>query len=282
MESIPLSESLTDSEFHIHPKPYQPNLSRILFFFLCANLTTFVFTVLPVLVTFPYFSSLYDYYGVNDIIRLLEPIIILPLTLLIIVESGFVHRYESRESIIIVTLFGIFSGIYQQGAGFHSTSIMFKNLVRNYYDGLENPDAKLLEIINVIRNLWEHLISHYWYAIGGILISFLNAYVYREFSVAKFNKSHISMWLGNVLLYGLTVGAVAVQFVGGSVVALVLTVGYGGILGYWLWARMKGSMFWRIRYPVIQYYFWAYVIGLLITVGWMAKNGLKNREEAGK
>jgi len=182
-------------------------------------------------------------------------------------------------------LFMISAAIYQQGAGFHSAANMFKHPVEEVIT--VHPEAataypELKEIYSWMRDLWEHKISHYMYAVGGILISFLQAYVYRHVNAPRFNN-HIdrALWCATTLLYGLIIGSVAIEFPMGSVVALVLILVYGfGILGTFLW-RIGGGWIWGKRY-VLQYFVWSYAVGLIIVIAWMIKaKGIGNREDAG-
>ncbi|KAJ3298015.1 hypothetical protein HK104_011239 [Borealophlyctis nickersoniae] len=264
-----------------------PSRRRVLALLLAANAVTFIFTLVPVLVNMKGFYR-GEWYGGNDIIRLLEPIVVLPINFAILYESGIFAGHPSekrREPIVVAALFMIFAAIYQQGAGFHSAANMFKHSVEQFAEdhpevAAQYPDLK--DIYSWMRDTWEHVISHYMYAAGGIATAFVFAYVYRNVEAPAFdNWKDRTLWILATVLYGLTIGSVAIEFPKGSIVALVLILVYGfGILGTVLW-RKGGALVWGRRY-VLQYYVMSYIIGLVIVIGWIIyAKGFNNREESG-
>ncbi|KAJ3052990.1 hypothetical protein HK097_005256 [Rhizophlyctis rosea] len=317
LDTFPSSSSHTAKDpftYTSYPAPVTRR-RRILSLFLLSNFITLVFTVFPVLVDLPNVRRDGWYVG-NDIIRLLEPIVVFPLQFAILYESGIFwsvpkgrHRgmfgvnfdlsvrvalqplskilnaFDTPEPLIIATLFMVASAIYQQGAGFHSASVMYKHTVEVLVD--RHPEItttypEINAIYSYIRNLWQHIIAHYMYAIGGILQSFIFAYVYRDVSHPSFdNAKDRTLWILATILYGLTVGAVAINFPYGSAVALVLILVWGfGFVGGYLW-RIGGGRVWGKRF-VLQYYLASYCIGLVIVIGWIIHaKGFKNREETG-
>ncbi len=67
------------------------NVQRIFSLFLGLNLATLVLTVIPVVTSLPSLRSDGWYTG-DDIIRLAEPLITLPLSFLILWEAPLIHR----------------------------------------------------------------------------------------------------------------------------------------------------------------------------------------------
>lgn len=270
-ERIPLQQLDSTNELLQSQSEKNQTSFYLLSLFLGINIVTLMLTVLPVLVTLPSISSFNSYYSLNDVIRLLEPIVILTLHLLLFSAT--------QTSNILKVAFGLSMALYQQGAGFHSSSNMFKNLVRNTLES--TPDVA--QIIWIMRDEWEHIISHYMYAVGGILLSFIYVFIFKDFSVVKLSPRELSLWILAVLSYGLIIGSVAIQFVKGSIVALALILIWGfGIVGGLLWKRLQRNLFKIIRFPVLQYYLASYALALVITVGWMAKYGTKNRDDVAK
>jgi hypothetical protein len=157
---------------------------------------------------------------------------------------------------------------------------MFKNSVKTAI--VSHPDSTILsDVYSWMRDDWEHLISHYMYASGGILLSFVYAFSFRNFVIeTKLTNKHKLLWIFAAIIYGLTIGSIAVQFIKGSIVSLILCIGYGfGILGTFLY-KSEGNK-WNIigRRIVIQYYILSYLIGLLITICWICAKGFKSRNE---
>ena len=161
---------------------------------------------------------------------------------------------------------------------------MFKHSIDTLRDDPNAVDAYPIidDIHSWMRNDWEHLISHYMYAAGGILLSFLFAFLYRDFSVPDGIRSDFkacAIWVSASISYAIVIGSVAIQFIRGSIVALVLIIVYGfGVLGTFLF-RYESRPFLYGSRLVIQFYMMSYAFALVIVVGWMAKNGLASRNQ---
>ncbi|RKO87335.1 hypothetical protein BDK51DRAFT_17426 [Blyttiomyces helicus] len=265
----------------------QPNPRTVLLLLLAGNLFTLVFTVFPVLVNLPDIRQ--GYYDGNDIIRLLEPLVSTPLAFALFLESGILDNALTNRGAygaMLVSFFMFATALYGQGAGFHSAANMFKHPVKDLIDNNPtNPDVETLtDIYSWMRDTWEHIIAHYMYAVGGILQSFTYAYIFRNIDLGPDGlKSRLdrSLWIAAAVFYGLIVGGVAIEFPKGSIVALLLTIGYGaGVLGTYVW-RMGGMFTWGRRL-VLQYFLMAYSLGFVIVIGWIIHaKGFGNREETG-
>ena len=81
--------------------------------------------------------------------------------------------------------------------------------------------------------------------------------------------------------YGITIGAVSVQFIGGSQAAIVFVPVWAfGVLGSFLWRQKRSFAFLRTwgEWPVIQLYLGAYSVGLAIVIVWTLRaKGFKSR-----
>ncbi|KAI9104782.1 hypothetical protein DFS34DRAFT_213072 [Phlyctochytrium arcticum] len=261
-----------------------PNTTRVLSLLVITSLATLVFTVVPVLVELPAIRA--PWYVGNDILRLLEPIVAMPLYFLVVLESGvFGHPSVSLRYRVGVALM-ISAAIYQQGAGFHSASNMYKHPLDDFME--KNPDLVATypffnEFRDWIRNIWQHDISHYMYALGGILMSMVIAYVYRNANVV-FTGWQRFLWFISVLLYTIIITAIAIEFPKGPLVAYILIGVYGvGTLGTYLLRREGWKLAFKLgRRYVVQMYLAAYVLAAVLVSTWVGyAKGLKNREEAG-
>jgi hypothetical protein len=148
---------------------------RLGWLFLISNLFVLLFSSLPVLVKLPDFY--YTWFGLADVIRILEPLVALPFQLLIFIETG-VLKYDiefglSKSNIVYVIVFSVAVSCYQQGAGLHSGAAMFKDAVETVKDleGAVEQFPILENIYEYIRDVWQHLIAHYIYASGGIILA---------------------------------------------------------------------------------------------------------------
>lgn len=244
-----------------------PSAVTTLVLLLLLNVSTLVLTVLPATTTghrfrthvFSWMSPTgiaFDvptvFYAVDDILRLLEPIINTPLYILVFVNSGvlsvhtlpvfrslfsglssswwrLLHRrrttsqkdfqmnaasaaivqgagfpYAAEQTFLLV-LFGFSLALYNQGAGFHSASTMFKGPMKELYEAFtqtrgfgyvalmdSNDYSFLIQVLGTMvdwtRNTWEHLIAHYWYAVGGLVLGLCNVIAYDSVVFAEDNN----------------------------------------------------------------------------------------------
>ncbi|KAJ1344843.1 hypothetical protein BSLG_000358 [Batrachochytrium salamandrivorans] len=235
---------------------------------LTSTIITLFFVTFTIFATLPNIPTRRPgWYVGNDILRLLEPIVSLPFQFFILLESGIFQRRLNLGNTIAIVVFMVAAALYQQGAGLHTASIMFKHTIQTAVDDADAGSLLplLLEIKSWIRDLWEHIISHYMYAIGGIIVSFVNAYVFRHYTVpVEVSRSRLFrlVWVANTFFYGLIVGAVAIQFPKGSIVALCLITIYGFmILGSFLYYRGYLTLNKLGSLPVLQSYFGSYIVG---------------------
>ena len=170
------------------------------------------------------------------------------------------------------------------GAGFHSAS----NMLKNAFETLLTTSAPatypiIKEIYIWTRDTWEHLISHYLYAAGGILLAGLYAVLFSRFIIKDGIKDFWTrvMWIIAAIEYGVIIGAVAVQFPSGSIVAFCL-IGLWGYLacGLMLWNSGGLKAFTVFGYcTVLQYFIAAYSVALVIVVVWVGISGFTSKNQ---
>ncbi|KAI8821318.1 uncharacterized protein EV422DRAFT_37713 [Fimicolochytrium jonesii] len=283
--SIPLQPRPSDSYSDKAPVTSSP--TSVLWLLLASNICTLLFTIVPVLLDFPALKGPQWYVG-DDVVRLVEPFVAVPLMFALVLESGVFATGSRRAQYTISTLFMLAATLYTTGAAFHSAAAMFKHPLADFI--LTHADLVvaypfLTDLLLWIRTTWEHNVSHYMYAAGGMCMSFVVAYVYRDVNAHDgFGVVQRTVWAAAAVIYGLIIGSVAIEFPMGSLVALILILGYGfGILATFLYRRegFRGMFRWGRRY-VVQYYVMSYCIGLVIVVAWMVHaKGFRNREEIG-
>lgn len=258
--------------------------------FLAGNLITFILTVIPVAVSkMPLLSA--PFYSVSDLLRFLEPVLSAPFQLWLLllgIRQQVVDPLSTRRKTndndllqmgILVSLFAVCWSIYQQGAGFHSAANLFKNVVEdaiivanstsNGNPALGTP-VSYLDVYSYLRNEWEHLIAHYMYAAGAIAMSFIYAFIYRDYNPPSslFKLPERILFGITVFIYTLIIGSVAIEFPSGSIVSLVLifVFGFGTCGGYLLIMTTDTNLPSRIinvvtsptSRPVLKYYLYSY------------------------
>ncbi|KAH6601293.1 hypothetical protein BASA61_002063 [Batrachochytrium salamandrivorans] len=139
---------------------------------LTSTIITLFFVTFTIFATLPNIPTRRPgWYVGNDILRLLEPIVTLPFQFFILLESGIFQRRLNLGNTIAIVVFMVAAALYQQGAGLHTASIMFKHTIQTAVDDADAGSLLplLLEIKSWIRDLWEHIISHYIFPKGSIV-----------------------------------------------------------------------------------------------------------------
>ena len=240
----------------VAPRPQRVNGVLVLTLMLVQSLWTLLLTAVPVAVkgvgvtSAPYLT----WYSSSDVMRLVEPIVTLPLSFWILWESGALWSHATccqsgtyvamvaidqhvsghgsegagagtqqhgsqdrqqrdsqppcRRPLIVALVFMLGGALYEQGAAFHSAAVMFKHPVEDLmlagWKSLTPEEDNLLGDLYVwIRTTWEHAISHYLYAVGGVIISFTFQYAYRDWRVegGLASARERALWVANWLVY---------------------------------------------------------------------------------
>ncbi|KAJ3163094.1 hypothetical protein HDU86_002263 [Geranomyces michiganensis] len=256
--------------------------TRTLSLLLATSIVTLFFTVVPVLAELPNIKGVY--YGWNDVLRFLEPVLALPFYFALLHASRVLCKRTGLKTGI---LFMLSASIYAQGAAFHSAAVMFKHPFKAYMDA--NPDLVTTdpffgEFYYWTRTVWEHAVSHYLYAAGGILMSVILAWSFRHQSEqpGRWRAPTRALWAVSVLAYGLIIGAVAIEFPRGSIVALLLCVAWIAGAGAFLVRQEGKHAFVLGNRFVVQYYIASYAVALVIVLAWTVHvKGFGNREDSG-
>ncbi|RYY79881.1 hypothetical protein EON63_16980 [archaeon] len=229
-----------------------------------------------------------DYYTGNDVIRLIEPIGGTMLNFLVFYHSGIFKHDVYKRNFTCICLFILAAAVYNQGAGFHSCSNMFKNAMQAYDDDNFTNSSNFNELEYYVRTVWEHIVSHYIYAGGYVCMNLCQLYAYKNVRAPILGlpcraKAYLIVSSG---LYGLLVAAVAINFPSGLIVGLVYTIvlGIGGIGGYmchqYIYRNDQQVGVFGAR-PVVHHFFLGCVVGLVLILIWIAlQGGFKTRSEA--
>ncbi|RUS25981.1 hypothetical protein BC938DRAFT_471393 [Jimgerdemannia flammicorona] len=255
--------------------------------FTCA-IAMLLFTALPVVVNFP---NVTEWFSGDTLFRLFDPLVTLPLNWFVLAQAevmvyGGIPRFWGTltERTVISLLFLVGAAIYVQGHGIHLASAMFKHPIENFNDA--HPDLVLqypvlYDIYLDMEDLWEHKVAHYMYAFGGMWMSWCVCLAYRSQEHPRVSgPTTLSLWIGGIIVYGLLLAGVAIEFPYGLYVGLVYVIVFGAVLGTTL-LRRGAFVFWsRGRAMVLQFYFDACCVALIVIVAWIAKYGLINRKAA--
>lgn len=267
--------------------PYRSILTLIL----VSNLWTLILTTIPIVTDLPpdNYYTYTNWYTGSDIIRLLEPIGGTVLNFIIFYRSGiFKHVDHNSHSRAAVLVFLLGLGIYSQGAGFHSASCMYKSAMESFDDDLVADNDKFKDLIYYARTIWEHIVSHYLYAIGMGIMNAAQTYAYRDTKAPQLGltKTGKALMFASSLVYGVLIGGTAINFPSGIIVLLayVVTVGFGvmgGYIFYEYYYKRDTSVLSLGGRPVLHHFMLGYLWALIIIIAWIiAVGGIKTRTQA--
>ncbi|KAG2185039.1 hypothetical protein INT43_000952 [Umbelopsis isabellina] len=255
-------------------------------------LAMLLLTTIPVVATIPDFSV---WFSGDALWRLFDPLITLPLNLSIVMQAevfhtGGKHRFFGAwsERSFALIIWAIGAGIYVQGHGIHLAAAMFKHPIQQF--NLDNLDLVaqypiLNEMYLNMEDLWEHKIAHYMYAFGGMWMSWVQLFLYRNQVHGPLSLFTKIIWIIGTILYGVLLAGVAIEFPDGLYVGLVYTIVIGTICILIITLKAnglrRGGILTMGQRMVIQYYLGACVIGLVVVIAWIAKYGFQNRKAAG-
>ncbi|KAL1917040.1 uncharacterized protein VTP21DRAFT_5238 [Calcarisporiella thermophila] len=269
------------------PPQYNTN-TTILVLLIASSLSMLIFTVIPVIVKFPYITS---WFASSAVYRFIDPLVTLPLNYFLLVNSEvFLHNVYGKKRFLglseknfIALLFMMSAAIYVQFHGVHTASAMFKHPVEQFND--DHPELVqqfpvLYDIYLWMEDIWEHKIAHYLYAFGGACMIACQLYAYRAQVHQRLTGGQTALWGLAVLIYALIVAGVAIEFPGGQIVGLVYSALMAVVIG--LYTYLSGGLFTRGRRLVLQTLLMAYILAFVIVVIYtIAVGGFKNRKSAG-
>ncbi|CAG8788263.1 22977_t:CDS:2, partial [Racocetra persica] len=203
----------------------------------------------------------------------IEPIVSLPLNYFILASS---HVFDNDNKPFVWGLsergflnlwFMIGAAFYAQGAGMHSTAILAKHWLQDLID--ENPQVvasypAVNDMLYYFQTTLEHVIGHYMYAFGSVIISWSHLFAYRHQIHKEIQSKR----------------GVAIEFPKGTIVGLAYVLIIGIPLGIYLFKT--GDLLTKGKRLVLQSYLIGYIIGFIIIIIWViAVGGFNDRKSAG-
>jgi hypothetical protein len=260
-----------DDSQYLTPTP-PPSRTKVLSLISLSSTFLLAFIVLPVVIPDEktYFS--FPRYGLNDLLRTLDPFINFPIIYLIFVSS------RPAASMLVSFLFAISTAIYITGSVAHTTSAMFKHSVEEIQNSLAPTTvASVTETYDYIRNVWEHIVGHYLYAGGMLCLLALTIAVHYHATYPALSLFQGWMMVYSATLSGLLYALVATQLPYAPLIGIVIYGGVCAALGFLMWKEGElGLRRWASR-PVPQLYFMATGLACVITIVWTAVKGIKGR-----
>lgn len=265
----------------------------ILWIQLFANLWTLLLVLLPVVTTLPpanYYSNHNNWFGGDDVARIIEPFIGFPLYFYIFMDG----YNKSKHSHIILICFGIASVLYIQGAGLHTASNMFKNALETVLETVyinENDNncdlTNLTDLYYWMRTIWEHNISHYMYASGLAIIFVLQAYVYKtQFIINESIQKIRYLVFSTAIIRGLLIASACIEFPFGTIVGYVYLICTIFWSIYTIYTNpIHHDINWKKEFikpesrPIWMSFTLSYMIAFTILIFWTCIFGFKSRSQ---
>jgi hypothetical protein len=284
--SIEIGFSDSFSSTNGSPQLVDNSHRNILLLFLASYSWTLILTGIPL--GFDLGPDYYKYrhwYTSDDVMRFVEPVGGLILNFGVLYKSGVFRKELDFSQGLWVAFFFFGAALYEQGAGFHSAANMFKNGL----DTIDYDDTKMADMFYWMRTVWEHIISHYIYAVGYAIMTGVQLYFYREYKSGQhgLTTQNKALLVSTSFVYSLLIAGVAADFPSGILVGLLYLVLYGFItVGGWMFYeyRYKGEtkMFTFGSRPIVHHFLLSYVFAFIMILIYIAcVGGMKSRSEAG-
>eukprot|EP01034_Spumella_vulgaris_P025187 gene25187-31617_t len=150
-------------------------------------------------------------------------------------------------------------------------------------------DRDMKDLYFWMRTIWEHIISHYIYAVGYGVMTGVQCYHYREYKAPQngLDRGSRVILVCASLTFALLIAGVAADFQSGLIVAILYLVLYG-------FCVVGGYVFYVYHYlddktvvvfgsrPILHHFLLSYVIAFVLVILYIASvGGLKDRSEAG-
>ena len=253
----------------LHP-PSRPKLLLLS----CLSSTFFlIFILLPVVI--PDQRTQFDFprFGLNDLLRILDPFINFPILYLLFSSA------RPAPSKTLSILFALSSVLFIFGSTAHTMSTLLKHSIQQIRlaQGASRIPA-VEEAYDYTRNVWEHIVSHYMYAAGIFFVSVLIVIVHFRASYPP-----VSILRGWLLAYsgifsGILYALVSTQLpyaplIGIPVFAFVTTT-----IVFFLWKEGDLGFSRCATRPIPQIYGLGTALALILTIVWTAMKGIKGRD----
>jgi hypothetical protein len=252
----------------VHP-PSRPKLVLLS----CLSSTFFlIFIALPVVIPDDRTQIDFPRFGLNDLLRILDPFINFPILYLLFTSA------RPAPSNTMMILFALSSVLFIFGSTAHTMSAMIKHSIEQIMvaEGASEIPA-VGAAYDYTRNVWEHIIGHYMYAAGIFFASVLIVVVHFRASYPPTSILRGWMLIYSGILSGLLYALVSTQLpyaplIGIGVFGLVTVV-----ITFFLWKEGDVGIRRCATRPIPQIYALSTALALILTIVWTAIKGIKGR-----
>ena len=252
----------------LHP----PSRPKLLLLSSLSSTSFLTFILLPVVI--PDKQTQFDFprFGLNDLLRILDPFVNFPILYLLFTSA------RPAPSKTLTILFMLSSVLFIFGSTAHTMSALLKHSIEQIkLAGGASKIPAVEEAYDYTRNVWEHIVSHYMYAAGIFFASVLIVIVHFRASYPP-----VPILRGWVLAYsgalsGILYALVSTQLpyaplIGIAIFALVTTT-----IVFFLWKEGDLGFGRCATRPIPQIYALSTTLALILTIVWTAAEGIKGR-----
>lgn len=268
-------ESVDDLGFDdtlIMPTIHPPSRPRLILLSSLSSTFFLLFLLLPVVIPENRTQFVSPKFGLDDLLRILDPFINFPI-LYLLFDSA-----RPRPSRAMTALFAFSSVLYIFGSTAHTMSALLKHSIQQI---MVAPGASSIpaveEAYDYTRNVWEHVIGHYTYAAGVFFASVLIVIVHFRPSYPPVPILRGWMLAYSGILSGILYALVSTQLPFAPLIGIAVFGSVAATIFFLLWR--EGDLGFRrcATRPIPQIYALSTTLAFILTVVWTAIKGIKGR-----
>ena len=252
----------------LHP-PSRPKLVLIS----CLSSTCFLlFILLPVVIPEDHTEFDPPRFGLNDLLRIVDPFINFPLLYLLFTSA------RPTPSKTVMILFAFSSTLYIFGSTAHTMSALLKHSIEAIRESAGASEIPAVEAAyDYTRNIWEHIIGHYMYAAGIFFASILIVLVHFRASYPPVSILRGWMLAYSGILSGILYALVSTQLPYAPLIGIAVFSSVTATIIFFLWKEGDLGVGRCATRPIPQIYALSTSLAFILTVIWTAIKGIKGR-----
>ena len=261
-----------DDTLLMAPTLHPPSRPKIVLLSCLSSTLFLLLLLLPVVIPEDRTQIDFPRFGLDDLLRILDPFINYPI-LYLLFDSA-----RPAPSRTLTVLFALSSVLYIFGSTAHTMSALLKHSIEQIR---VSQGASMIpaveEAYDYTRNIWEHIIGHYMYAAGVFFASVLIVIVHFRASYPP-----VSIFRGWMLAYsgtlsGILYALVSTQLPYAPLIGIAIFGSVTATLTFFLWKEGDLGRGRCATRPIPQIYAWSATLALVLTIVWTGIKGIKGR-----
>ena len=261
-----------DDTLLMAPTLHPPSRPKIVLLSCLSSTLFLLLLLLPVVIPEDRTQIDFPRFGLDDLLRILDPFINYPI-LYLLFDSA-----RPAPSRTLTVLFALSSVLYIFGSTAHTMSALLKHSIEQIR---VSQGASMIpaveEAYDYTRNIWEHIIGHYMYAAGVFFASVLIVIVHFRASYPP-----VPIFRGWMLAYsgtlsGILYALVSTQLPYAPLIGIAIFGSVTATLTFFLWKEGDLGRGRCATRPIPQIYAWSATLALVLTIVWTGIKGIKGR-----